>query len=165
MSKTWLSVITALILIGVALVLHLARRSMLGSDLGAGHGLAVWKVTLSADGQLAGNEATLSTPRPLDFRRQHIFDEKAESNDLSPPHGKKSRHLNMVWRRSSPGAAQAFHLTYSFRCLMGMHKPTPAMVRLTHLLDAAPPKGADINPTTGIESSHRSIAFKVSTLI
>lgn len=166
MSKTWLSVITALALAALAVGLHLARRAVLGSEPAGPQGMATWRVTMAATGELASNEASLSTPRPPDFRRQHIFDEKAQSKELAPPRGKKTpQRRDIIWRRSGLGRPQPFHLSYSFNCVLGMLRPTSAMLRLTHEIDAPPLGSACLRPTHGVESTSKEIADKAADLV
>lgn len=166
MSKTWLSVIAALVLTAIAVALHLARRSVMGPEAIGPQGIATWRITMVASGELASHEASLTTPRPPDFRRQHIFDEKAQSKELVPPRGKKSpQRRDVVWRRAAMGRPEPFRLTYSFSCLMGMLRPTSAMIRVTHEIDAPPLGTACLRPTRGIESTRKEIADKAADLV
>src|SRR5439155_10505311 len=72
MAKTWLSVVTAAILVVGSLALMIGRRYALGVETAGPPG---WKVTLVVDGKLTSRDASLITVRPLDFRRQHIAGE------------------------------------------------------------------------------------------
>jgi 7 transmembrane helices usually fused to an inactive transglutaminase/Transglutaminase-like superfamily len=166
MSKTGLSVITALVLAALAVALHLARRAVFGSEPIGPQGIATWRVTMAATGELASSESSLTTPRPPDFRRQHVFDEKAQSKELLPPRGKKTpQRRDVVWRRSSLGQPQPFRLTYSFNCVLGIIRPTSAMIRLSHEIDAPPLGTACLRPTHGVESTSKEIADKAAELV
>lgn len=165
MSKTWWSAVAALVLVALSAAIYAARRAALGNEPPSPRGSALWSVTLVATGQLAADESTLAMPRPPDFRRQHIFDERFESQELLPPQGKKGSHRrDVVWRRSGVGRVQPFRIAYSFQCLLGMRRPTPAMVRLTREIDAPPLEGAYRRPSQGIESDRKDIAEKASDL-
>lgn len=165
MSKTWLSALTALVLVAASSGIFLARRAALGMEADGPRGASSWRITLVATGELAADETSLSTPRPPDFRRQHIFDERLESQELLPPGGKRnSRRRDIVWRRSGIGRPQPFRVSYSFQCLLGTRRPTPGMVRLTQELDAAPADGGSVRPGPGIESTRKDLADKASEL-
>src|SRR5207302_9280578 len=86
----------------------------------------LWKVTLTVSGMLDPQEVAFTTARPLDFRRQHIFQERFNSAELLHQLGKRghSRRHDITWQRSQLGGPAAFQLQYSFRCDPGK-KPTP----------------------------------------
>src|SRR5262245_16906369 len=138
MSRTWLSVLTALALCALSLAVLLGRWYFSGAETD-------WKVTLVADGELTAADATLTTLLPRDFRYQHILDETFRSDQLDQRVRRRSDGQNRlaVWRRRAalnPGP-QPFHLAYSFHCTTAMLAPTPAMARQTHRIDAAPAEG------------------------
>lgn len=165
MARTWLSMAMAVVLAGVSLALFVGRHYVEGADSGISAGASTWKVTLVASGQLAAHETSATTLLPPDFRHQHIFDEHFQSKDLMPPRSRRdATRAEAVWRRANPMAAQKFRLAYSFRCVLGMRKPTTAMVHVTRQLDAPPEEGADLKPTQRIESDHAEIFAKAREL-
>src|SRR5687767_6558908 len=110
MTKTWLSITTALVLAAVSLVLIGARRYILGEGLPRA---ATWKVTMTAAGELR-DDASITMERPPDFRQQHIVDERFHSNELtySVGRGTNPSRRQVVWRRSSTTSPQPFRTSY-----------------------------------------------------
>lgn len=169
MARSWLSICVAACLAMVSLAVFAGRYCAEGSDQGTAPGETTWRVTLVASGTLAPRESSVTTLLPPDFRKQHIFDERFHSKDLMPPRGRKDAGRlkakpEAVWQRSNPTAAQPYRLSCSFRCLLGMRQPTPAMAQLTALLDAAPDSGAELKPSARIESDHAEIFDKAREL-
>lgn len=156
MSKTSTSVITAALLIAISTGAFLARRS-LGGDLYAGPGTP-WRVTLAASGRFQAPDASLTTVRPPDFRRQHICDDRYHSSQLIHRVALTTdpQRNEVIWRRSAVAGEQTYGLSYAFHCMMGAN-PTEAMIRLTRALDGPPAAGADLKPGPRIESDHREI--------
>jgi uncharacterized membrane protein len=143
MSKTLLTFITAagLSLLSVALIF--GRWYVLGPEIDGTPGNAVWRVTMEVEGELTATDATVTTLLAPDFRHQHIIDETFESKDLSCKvrRTRDTGPRRAVWSRRSRGPhAQPFRLVYSFRCVIGMRRPTFGMVQRSHVLDAAPPE-------------------------
>jgi hypothetical protein len=159
MSKIWLSVVTAAMLVLASLAVFVARRHALGAET---EGPPGWKVTLHVDGTLTLRDASVTTVRPSDFRRQHISDEQMHSSkDLRDPVRTRktgSGQRNFTWRRQSGMGAgpQPFHLEYSFLC--SLQRPTPAMERQTARVDAAPAPGQFLKPAARIQSGDARIA-------
>lgn len=157
MSKNSLTVTTAVLLILAALAILAGRRFTQGPNRGRPRGASSWQVTMTASGELPPDQASVLTPRPPDFRHQHIFDEQLKSEGVSPPHGKKNHKPQLVWRRSSLGGPQPFQLSYAFHCILGMRRANSGMVRRTHEIDAAPRDGALLKPSSRIESQNELI--------
>src|SRR5437899_1101003 len=114
MAKTWRSVITALLLVGVSLAVFCVRLSLFGSMPQSSHGGTPWRVTLAAIGEMSAADASVTTPAPLDFRRQHVFDERFQSAGLLKPpvRGRETDRAEAVWRRAVPAGSASFRLTY-----------------------------------------------------
>src|SRR5262249_21971078 len=142
MSKTWWSVATAFGLIVVALAIFVVRKAF-GGDVAPAPGAATWRVTLAISGRLDSPHASVTTVRPLAFRRQHIFDERYQSKELLHRIAPTTdpRHHEVSWRGLQVTGEQSFRLNYSFRCATGL-TPTEAMIRRSRELDAAPIGGA-----------------------
>ncbi len=142
MSRTGLTVVTALVLTVLSVGLMLGRWYALGKEIDGTPGGGTWKVTLEVEGELlAPDNTAVTTVLPPDFRRQHIIDETFSSRELSHEirTAKDGGQRKAVWlSRVGARRPQPFRLTYSFRCITGMHRPTPGMVQRTHILDAAP---------------------------
>src|SRR4029079_3725338 len=81
MSRTTLCVLTAGVLAVLSLSLMLARQVVLGDEVKAPAGPGTWKVTLLVTGKCTG-DVKLLTATPLDFGRQHIFNEVCRSEEL-----------------------------------------------------------------------------------
>jgi transglutaminase-like putative cysteine protease len=164
MSKNRLSVITAVALVVFSLAVFIGRQVTFGTDSVRLRGASFWKVTMVASGELPSAATTVTTLQPPDFRRQHIYEERPSSEDLRVSTSKKSARtgrLELTWRRISiplvPGP-QPFRLNYSFRCVLGVYRPTSGMNHLTHELDAAPKQGTLLQPAPRIESDHKDIS-------
>lgn len=159
MTKTWLSVVTALVIAGISGASLLGRWYVLGLELHGPRGASTWKVTLAAAGKLRTADASLTQVLPPDFRHQHIFDETFQSKELlhRTVKGTNPHRREVVWRRADVGGVVPFRLSYSFRCLMGMRRPTAAMGTRTRDLDAAPASPADLRSSPQIESESPEI--------
>ena len=108
--------------------------------------------------RVTGGLATVWTTIPLDFRHQHIFDERFESPMLSPPRARKSTDRgDLSWRRATVGTSEAFALTYTFHCQTDVEKPSATMNRASRKLDGPPPPGIYVDPQPRIDSEHREI--------
>ncbi len=184
MSRTALTVVTALALTGLSVGLMVGRWYVLGKEIDGTPGSGTWKVTLKVDGELlAPTNASVITFLPPDFRRQHeyVIDEAFTSGVLSHEirTAKDGGERKVVWLPRGGGKRpQEFHLTYSFRCVTGMHRPTPGMVQRTHTLDAAPSLGGKgrrgriareermrtLRPSPLVESEHPEIGDVADSL-
>jgi len=166
MSRTSLTVVTALGLIVLSVALMASRSAALGTEIDGTPGIAVWKVSLELEGELVARNASLTTVLPPDFRRQHIIDETFFSQELAHAirTGRDGGQRRAVWR-PRPGK-QAVRLVYSFRCVTGMHRPTPGMVQRTRVLDTAPQaEGRDLRPTPMVESDHPEVGQLADRLV
>jgi hypothetical protein len=165
MAKTWLSVVTAGVLVILSLAIFFARRYVLGAETAGPPG---WKVTLVVEGTLTRRDASVTAVRPPDFRRQHISDEQFQSTeDLRDPVKTRkaaSGQRNFTWRRlmGMGGGPKPFHLEYSFLC--SLQRPTPAMERQTDKVDAAPAPGTLLKPSARIQSRDEQIARLAAAL-
>lgn len=146
--------------------LLLVRWAVLGPDIVGPRGASAWKVTLVAAGELNGPDAVLTLTAPPDFRHQHVFDERAQSKELlqRASKGTDPERRELVFRPANVTGKQAFRLAYSFRCLMGMRRPSTAMTRETRRADAKPVNGADLKPSPRIESDSREISASAREL-
>jgi hypothetical protein len=142
MSRTALTLVTAFVLAALSVGLMLGRWHVLGKEIDGTPGTGTWKVTLEVEGELlAAKDPTATTVLPPDFRHQHIIDESFASLNLSHEirTAKDGGQRKAVWLpKLGAKRPQPFHLSYSFRCVTGMHRPTPGMVQRTRILDAAP---------------------------
>ncbi len=159
MKKTWKSVFMALALAAIAITLMVGRQHALSPDLSGPRGMNTWKVTLVAVGELTANDAALTVLLPPDFRHQHLADERFHSKQLLHrlTQGRESGRREVTWRRANLAGPEPYRLSYSFRCLLGMRRPTPAMQHRTRELDRAPAAGAALKPAPRIESDHKDI--------
>jgi hypothetical protein len=176
MSRTGLTVVTALALAALSVGLMLSRRSVLGKEIDGTPGSGTWNVTLEVEGELlAPANASVITVLPPDFRRQHIVDESFTSRELSHEirTAKDGGERKAVWLpRVGARRPQPFRLTYSFRCVTGMHRPTHGMVQRTRILDAEPSivdtgkkrkrvkaeRTSVLRPSPLVESDHADVA-------
>jgi hypothetical protein len=166
MRKTWLSLVTALILVIVSVAIFAARHFLLGGDIEGPRGRTSWHITFQAQGVMQDNDSTLVVRLPAGFRRQHIFDEHFQSAELvrrlrKNPQGRRT----MLWRGSNLGQEQSFQCAYSFRCLLDMRWPTAAMAHRTREIDASPAQGAYLKPTRFIESDRKDVFAKARLLV
>jgi transglutaminase-like putative cysteine protease len=165
MSKTRLTVVTAILIAVISLLLLGLRGYALGDDLRGPRGASSWKITIVASGSLRTEEGTVALSLPPDFRHQHITDEASQSKELSPARGKMQRR-EMIWRSARVDkGTQPFLLTYSFRCRVGMRQPTEAMKMTGRELDAAPKEGQWLRATSDIESDHKEISAQARELL
>jgi hypothetical protein len=141
MSKTWLSVMTALFLMAGSAALLLWRSYVLGDEITGLPGTSTWMVTLEVEGDLTARDVAVITVLPLDFRHQHISKEEFKSQELQLRHPKSQTDLPRTarWeRKEGVGKLGPFALAYTFRCDMGMRRPTPSMGLRTRATDGAP---------------------------
>jgi transglutaminase-like putative cysteine protease len=140
MSRTGYTVAAAAVLTVLSLALILTRRHMLGAEINGPRGTSTWRVTLEVAGDLPPDRTALITLPPLDFRQQHVYYERFDSDELSHRvvHTRTSGRREVVWQRRNTTGAQQFRLAYSFDCALGLWPPTPGMERMTEALDASP---------------------------
>src|SRR5262245_55104632 len=110
MSRTRLSVLTALALVVLAVAVYFARLQTGGASVEGPSGASTWEVTLTARGRLpGGKDGTIVTAAPPDFRRQHIYDERFASAELLHREGRadtarSGATRDIIWK-SRPAAA------------------------------------------------------------
>jgi len=181
MSRTGLTVMTALALIALSAGLMFGRWYVLGDEIDGTPGSGTWKVTLDVEGELlAAKNASVTTVLPPDFRRQHLIGETFGSREMSRAirTAKDGGERKAVWLpRLGAKRPQPFRLTCSFRCVTGMHRPTPGMVQRTRILDAAPAPESRrkkkakeermrvLRPAPLIESEHPEVGALADTLV
>jgi hypothetical protein len=167
MSRTRLTILVALGLVAVSAGIFFTRRATGGVDIGGPAGVSSWEVTLTAQGRLpADAETPVVTSAPPDFRRQHVSDESWWSDALVHRPGRSEaaqgtdREREALWkRRPTIGQVDEYRLTYTFRCVLGAHHPTPAMREATRKLDGPPAPETDgtLRPTPRVQSDHRDV--------
>src|SRR5438874_972754 len=116
MSRTMMSVITAVALTIVSVGLMVGRCQVLGDDVRVPTGPGTWKVTLLVQGQSVGSDAKVLTATPLDFGHQHILDELYRSDELlaKPPDSKHPERCQVLWTQRPGVAAGPFRARYQF---------------------------------------------------
>jgi transglutaminase-like putative cysteine protease len=164
MSRTGYTVAAAALLTVLSAACLLTRRHMLGADINGPVGNSSWEVSLDVEGTIPEDRTAIITLPPLDFRRQHIYDEHFSSDVLKPRpmHTKGSGRREIVWQRKNLNGEQPFHLTYTFECALGLWPPTPGMEHVTAAVDGEPDKASRyLKPGFHIESQDRDI-FKAA---
>ncbi|MFO0824581.1 MAG: 7TM domain-containing protein [Gemmataceae bacterium] len=172
MSRTRLTVLTALGLVLFSVAVFATRRETGGDDVGPA-GASVWEVTLTVRGEFppptknAKKETKLFLHSPPDFRRQHVFDPTWKSEELAAPAPRAAakRPQEQIAAKARPGAnpESGYRVTYSFTVVLGTYDPPSPMRRRTKQLDA-PPKNdktskpdKTLRPTSKIQSSRDEI--------
>lgn len=149
MSRTTLCVLTALGLATASLSIALVRRQVLGHEARFPLGSHTFRVTLLARATAQG-DARLVTACPLDFHRQHVFNEETASEQFiakrSEARTGERRHVH--WTGRAAGAVEA---RYRFFCTVDMRRPTPSMLRVHQQTQAAPRPGEHLDATPGID--------------
>ncbi len=158
MSRTTLCVLTAAVLAVLSVGVMLLRQQALGNDLQAPAGPNTYKVTMVVTGKSTG-DAKLVTACPLDFQRQHIFQEKYDSLELiaRAVEGRQSdrRQVQWVQRVGTPkGPIQA---RYEFFCRVDVRHPSSPMRRLGEALYAAPKPGEYVQSEPRIDAADEEI--------
>ncbi len=105
MSKTRLTLLTALALLVIGLALFMGRRLLGGAGVGGPRPDFTWVITLVTTGKLTVGDAYLTTVRPPDFRQQHIFDERFRSKEL----------IHRRVKGKMPGRARSFGVPPDWR--------------------------------------------------
>jgi transglutaminase-like putative cysteine protease len=168
MSRTRLTAVTALVLVGLAAVVTIVRYATGGVDVGGLPGAARWEVTVTARGEsVPGKAFRVEVSNPPSFRRQHVFDESYESQELAVREGRAVAAKDRPDRKtvmkpaSSPMAGagpQAYRVTQKFRCTLGAFHPNDAM-KAGDRLDGKPNPDRDhtLTATARIESNHPDV--------
>lgn len=161
MSKSLLTILTALGISALSSALIFGRWYTLGAEIDGTPGTSAWRVQLRVDGHLLAGNGRIKLVLPPDFRHQHVIDEHFQSGELSHKmrHSKDGKARTVTWTSRVIGKFPVpFHLIYSFRTINGMRRPTPGMNQRSKVLDAAPVDGRDLKPGALIESDHEAIA-------
>src|SRR5262245_17807093 len=164
MSRTWLSVTAAVLLAGGSLALALVRRAVLGHEIDGPGGASGWKVSVVVTGEVTAKGPSLTMSLPRSFRHQHVFDEEFSSAELvcRLTGGADSPRRAAAWTPNL-AAARTFRASYSFRCLVGLREATPAMRRMTRLLDR-PDGGESLRPSPRVQSEDRQVLARAREL-
>jgi hypothetical protein len=157
MSRTTLCVLTAVGLASLSLGVMVARHQVLGDEVKAPGGPGTYKVTLVVRGKSNG-EARLITACPLDFKRQHVCDEKCQSAELTARHleARHGERRQVQWSQN-PGARGTFLARYEFYASVDVRRPTSPMARLGETLYARPRPGEYVEAEPRIEPGHADI--------
>lgn len=138
MTKTRLTIITALVLTMVFVALALGRNAAERLAERDQRTRPVWEVTLEANGTFLYADDWITTVRPPAFRQQHIFNERFISKQLI--HRKCKPRIpgrnKIIWRAPElAGGPLRFQARCTFCCVLSC-QPTPAMNRSTAEIDA-----------------------------
>lgn len=167
MSRTRLTIFTALALVGAGAAVFIARHATGGVDVGGLPGVARWQVTITARGEsVRGKPFRVDVSNPPTFRHQQVSDEKYESEELAARDGravaandKPDRKTTMkpITAPMAGDGARPYQITQTFRCTLGVYHPNEAM-KAGDKLDNRP-NAADhaLDPTVRIESNHPDI--------
>ncbi|HEX4609839.1 MAG TPA: 7TM domain-containing protein [Urbifossiella sp.] len=165
MSRTRLTVVTALLLVALGAAIAITRFTTGGVDVGGLPGAARWEVTLTARGESSPGKAfRVEISNPPSFRRQHVFDERVESEELAARDGRAVAAKDKPDRKTTlkPMAApmagagpQAYQVTQTFRCTLGAYAQNDAM-KAGDRLDGKPVATRDhtLAATAKIECNH-----------
>src|SRR5262245_14661384 len=160
MSRTTLSVVTAVLLAAGSVALMAARRRALGDELYLPGDSAVWKVTMLVSGRSAG-DARLTTAAPLDVGRQHVLRESGRSDefDLKPAESKSADPQRLLGWAQKPGLPSgSFRARYECYCSVRADGVAPAAAERTRLLYAAPKPGEHLRSEPGLDADHPDVA-------
>ncbi len=136
-SRTRLTVITALVLVGLAAAITITRYATGGVDVGGMPGSSRWEVTLTARGlSEPGKPFRVEVSNPPSFRRQHVYDEAYESDELAAHEGRgaatrdkpdRKTTLHAVAAPMAGAGALPYVVTQRFHCTLGAFHPNDAM--------------------------------------
>ncbi|HZU35933.1 MAG TPA: transglutaminase domain-containing protein, partial [Gemmataceae bacterium] len=160
MSRTLLTVLTALGLVVAAIAVMIGRYHVMGEEILVPRGPNTWKVTMKVNGVSLASNAKLQTLTPLDFGRQHIKREACRSDELldKPPSARHPERRVVLWSQRPGVPPGPFHAYYEFYCLVDVHRPSVAMNRLAAKVDAAPAPGQQIKAEPRIECDSAPVA-------
>ncbi len=174
-SRTRLTVVTALALVGLAATITITRYATGGVDVGGLPGTSRWEVTLTARGESSPGKAfRVEISHPPSFRRQHVYDESYESDELAAHEGRaaaansrpdRKTTLKPVTTPMAGAGPQNYVITQTFRCTLGAFHPNEAM-KAGDRLDAKPNPDRDhtLTATARVESNHPDILDKAKEL-
>ncbi len=175
MSRTRLTAVTALVLVGLAAAATITRYATGGVDVGSLPGTARWEVTLTARGESTpGKPFRVEISNPPSFRRQHVFDESYESEELAAHEGRaaaakdrpdRKTTLKPITNPMAGAGAQPFVVTQKFRCTLGAFHPNDAMKSGDRLDNKPnPDKDHTLSATARIECNHPDILDQAQEL-
>ena len=106
MSRTMLTVLTAIGLIVLSLIVMIGRYHVLGDEILVPRGPNTWHVTMKVNGTSLSPHAKMQTLTPLDFAHQHIKRESCQSEQLlnKPPSARHPERRVVLWSQR-PGVA------------------------------------------------------------
>lgn len=174
-SRTRLTAVTALALVGLAAIVTITRFATGGVDVGGLPGASRWEVTLTARGEsMPGKPFRVEITHPPSFRRQHVFDESHESDELVAHEGRAAAANSRPDRKTTlkPVAApmagagpQNYVVTQRFSCTLGAYHPNDAM-QAGDRLDGKPNPDRDhtLAATATVESNHPDILDRAKEL-
>ncbi len=137
MTRTGWTMVVAILLVVCAVGVFVTRRAT------AETGGTSWLVTLTARGTLEPSQP-LRLARAPDFRRQHVFNERFTSAELTHHVARKKdrqQGSSVTWHSSVPGGVQDFTLAYTFRCTLP-RDPADGKRPRAEELDRAPDKNS-----------------------
>jgi transglutaminase-like putative cysteine protease len=136
MTRTGWTGLMAALLVVCALGVFVTRRAT------ADQGGTSWLVTITARGTLEPNQP-LYLSRAPDFRRQHVFNERFTSAELTHHISRKKYRQggSATWHSTVPGGVQDFALSYTFRCNLP-RDPADGRRPRAEELDRAPDKNS-----------------------
>ncbi len=140
MSRTTLSIITAIGLAALSIGLMIGRYQVLGDEVKVPAGPGTWKVTMLVQGMSTKSDARLMTAIPMDFGHQRVLNELCRSTELlaKPPDAKHPDRHQVIWTLR-PGMAEGpFRARYQFYCTVNVHSPTSPMAKITRQAYMAP---------------------------
>lgn len=159
MSRTTLCVATAAALAVASVGFMAARRQVLGDEISVPTGPGTWKVTLLVTGKSAGG-GRLQTATPLDFGKQHIYNEACSSDELrsKAPDARHPDRRRIAWSARVGQGEAPFRARYEFHCATNVARPSPAMAELAETLYAAPAAGACLQREASLEIDDPDVA-------
>lgn len=164
MSKTWLSILTALLLVNLSVGVMLARRAILGRAIDGPQGGASWNIQLVVAGQAKDSmkPRSLTLALPPDFRRQHIIEGKPSQGAINNSVQHEQRR-ELHWQAPAKSGT-GFRFSVSFRAILGMREPSGAMKKLTQRFHARP-SPASLTSSEKIQSEDKLIVEQSQSLV
>ncbi|HYH65218.1 MAG TPA: 7TM domain-containing protein, partial [Urbifossiella sp.] len=146
----------------------ITRYATGGVDVGGMPGTARWEVTLTARGTSEpGKPFRVEVSNPPSFRRQHVYDETYESDELAAHEGRAAAARDKPDRKTTlkpvttpmvGAGAQSYVVTQKFRCTLGAFHPNDAMKSGDRLDNKPnPEKDHTLAATARIEFNHPDI--------
>ena len=112
-----------------------------GEDIDGPRGRSAWKVGRGRPGPLHRARRLADRHLPAGLPPAAPRGRRAPGQPASfAAHATRGPAREAVWdpEAVAPGKPQPFRLAYSFRCVLGLRRPTPAMTEATRRLDARP---------------------------